>query len=502
MGCRWRTLTAPVLLTALVVGGCANRVMDDEAASRSAGDEFTSAGEAPPIELDPQPETPAVPGPDPAVGGDSAGGTGAAGPAEVSRPAAPRAAASATPRVPSGPQASSGGQSAPGANPAAEAPAGPAPTGPAGTPEKERRTLVVGSVDTRSGPVNACHGGWEGISSFIGEANARGGVNGYRFKLIGYDDGLDPNRNAAAVKQLIERDKVDVMVGMCSDLTIYGGAPLAEKAGLPVIGFAGASLVPYQIANFFPTSAPQQPGYPKFMVEFSKRSLACQRVGLLYVNVPEGQGGARYIRQYSRQAGMEVVSDSAFSLTEPDFTSFVVKLKQAGAQCVAMIGVADHLIRFMKAAEQQRFEGQVVGPLPVYDPAIPRAVGDYVKDRLYAVVNHSALETSDPGAVSAYLGALKKYYPSLVSNTYSIDGWMAGEAFAEGLRRLEAQPFSSEAMLAALRTFKDWQGSFNPPVTYGPGPNTLPARCDAILRVNPDATFTPVGERFLCTDQF
>jgi ABC-type branched-subunit amino acid transport system substrate-binding protein len=199
---------------------------------------------------------------------------------------------------------------------------------------------------------------------------------------------------------------------------------------------------------------------------------------------------------------MEIVYESAFSPAEPDFTAYVVKLKQAGAEIVILPGAADAIIRFLKAAEQQRYEGRLIAPLTAYDPLIGPAVGNYTEGHLYTVVNHAPLELSEPAAVARFRNTVKKYFPNLTINTYTFDGWSLGEMFEEALRRLGDTEPTRESLAGALTTFKDWQGSFTPPLTMGPGPHTFPTGCASILAGKPDGSFVPESARFVCTDSY
>jgi ABC-type branched-subunit amino acid transport system substrate-binding protein len=300
------------------------------------------------------------------------------------------------------------------------------------------------------------------------------------------------------MKQLVERDNVATVLE-CTDLTAPAGAEPVAKHKVPVIGGFGANAIFYEDPNWFPSGAFQQTMYPYHAMAYGKNAFKYTKVGLVYINVPQGQGGARYTRQYAPRLGLDIVYDSAFSPVEPDFTAYIVKLKQAGAQMVIFPGAQDHVIRFLKAAEQQGYEGKLIAPLTAYDPTIGPAVGSYTDGHLYTVINHAPLELSEPGAVARYRNALKKFFPGVVPNTYSLDGWIYGEILEEAIKRLEGRDATRDSLATSLRTFKDWQGSFNPPLTFVDGPQkALVNGCDSILAAKPDGSYVPDSPRFVC----
>jgi branched-chain amino acid transport system substrate-binding protein len=524
-----RRLWAPAVLSCLVLvtAACGNRSLEDlEGASgvapvaagvpQAAGTALASDGQT----GVPQQGIATTPAVDTATGatGVAAGSTGAAaGPtgtatASAGQSGSPvaRAAASGGAASAQAPAAGASGtgtrSSGPGeARPAAAGgPAAPDPATPGGgaapVPEASgaAKTLLVGGLFHRTGPIPVCNRAFEGVTSYLSDLNERGRVGGHKFKLVAYDDGADATRNATLMKQLIERDGVAVVLE-CTDLTAPAGAEPVAKHKVPVIGGFGANAIFYEDPNWFPSGAFQQTMYPYHAMAYGKSAFKYTKVGLVYINVPQGQGGARYTRQYAPRLGMDVVYDSAFSPVEPDFTAYVVKLKQAGAQMVVFPGAQDHVIRFLKAAEQQGYEGKLIAPLTAYDPTIGPAVGGYTDGHLYTVVNHAPLELSDAAAVARYRNALKKYFPGVVPNTYSLDGWIYGEILEEAIKRLDGKDATRESLIASLRTFKDWQGSFNPPLTFVDGPQkALVNGCDSILAAKPDGSYVPDSPRFVC----
>ena len=512
---------AALVCLALVTAACGNRSLEDlqSAAGVPAGGYAAGvpAGEA--AEGGETLPSPAAAAADPAAAGGSslpAAGSGAGslpstGAGSVAAPSGGASRGSAASPTASGaatgtPAAQAAGGAAPaaggGSAPAPGVPGAPAPANPAeGAAGGGGKIIAIGGLYHRTGPIPLCNTAFEGVSSYISDLNERGGVNGYKFKLVAYDDGTDATRNAAMMKQLIERDNVTTIL-QCADLVAPAGKDVVAKHGIPVIGAFGASEIFYEDENWFPTSGFQQALYPFHALQYSKQKFDATKVGLVYINVPQGQGGARYTRKYAPRLGMEIVYESAFSPAEPDFTAYVVKLKQAGAEIVIFPGAADAVIRFLKAAEQQGYEGKLVAPLTAYDPIIGPAVGKYTEGHLYTVINHAPLELSEPAAVARYRNTVKKYFPNLTPNTYTIDGWSLGEMFEEGMKRLAGKAPTRESLKAALETFKDWQGSFTPPLTLGAGPHTFPSGCASVLAGKPDGSFVPESARFVCTDSY
>lgn len=369
------------------------------------------------------------------------------------------------------------------------------------------RELTVGGVYHLTGfPLGSdvLAGCQTGLAAWMAQANAAGGVNGYTFRNIVYDDGNNTERAVALVDRLLDDDKVDLLAGHCSDFTMEATVKQTVEANVPVVGpVVGGSLIWYQNANYFPVYGDQQDLYARYAVDGMVQN-GVEKAGILYVNVPSGAGGASSARRYMRQAGIEIVYDVGHALTESDFTAYVAGLKSNGATAVWFIATPDFLDKFAQAAKQQNWTGLVYAPWPGYFPGI-RSVGDFINDRYFVTMPHLGLDTprSQEG-LDTFLAAMQEYAPDQSLNATAIQGWITGEVIGEALRRLGDEPFTRDAFMAALRSFQGWEGTFNAPLTYVNGPNPRPTPCQQMLVADTSAptSFRVVGEPLLCTTVF
>jgi len=368
------------------------------------------------------------------------------------------------------------------------------------------RELTIGGVYHMTGfPLGSdVLGGCQaGLAAWVAAMNAAGGVNGYTFRNITYDDGNNADRSVAFTNRLLNDDEVDFFAGHCSDFQFNATAPILTENNVPVVGpIVGGDLNWYQRPNFFPVYGDQQDLYARFAVDGMVEA-GVQRAGILYVNVPSGAGGANSARRYMRQAGIEIVYDSGHALTESDFTAYIAGLKSNGAESVWFIATPDFLDKFVQAARQQDWTGTVYAPWPGYYIELKRA-GDFVNDRVFVTMPHLGLDTArSPEGLDQFLAAMERYAPRQSLNATAIQGWITGEVIAEALRRMGDTPFSREAFMEALRTFQGWEGTFNAPLTYVNGPNAQPTSCQQILVADTSApTSFRVADTMKCSTVF
>src|SRR6516165_9079873 len=84
----------------------------------------------------------------------------------------------------------------------------------------------------------------QGIEAAFNVANAKGGVYGRQLRLVAVDDGYEPTRTAATMKQLYETDQVFGLVGNVGTPTAVVALPYALDRKMLFFGaFTGAGLL-------------------------------------------------------------------------------------------------------------------------------------------------------------------------------------------------------------------------------------------------------------------
>ena len=100
-------------------------------------------------------------------------------------------------------------------------------------PGVTKDTILVGALAPLTGPNTtsgvACR---DGAQTYFDMINDAGGINGRKLKVIWEDDGCVPAKGVAAVRKLIERDKVFALFGGVCSNALVAALPLVEKANI------------------------------------------------------------------------------------------------------------------------------------------------------------------------------------------------------------------------------------------------------------------------------
>lgn len=154
------------------------------------------------------------------------------------------------------------------------------------------REILVGQFAAQTGPAAELGKRMQlGMLAHFNAVNAAGGVNGRSIKLISRDDGYEPEKAAAAVKALIEEDRVFALVGSVGTPTTLAAVPAINAAGIPLIGpFTGAQALrePFN-RNLFHVRASYYDETERIVQHLS--TLGIKKIAVFYQNDSYGKAG-------------------------------------------------------------------------------------------------------------------------------------------------------------------------------------------------------------------
>jgi branched-chain amino acid transport system substrate-binding protein len=229
---------------------------------------------------------------------------------------------------------------------------------PTGLPQE----IVIGAAIAKTGYMAPYDDAIVALEQLVREANARGGIDGHKLRVIQVDTRSDPQQAVVAVQKVIE-DGADVLFFTGEALTAAAGSPLAEEDdklnfsilqepgfGPPTSGHLSFSSNPSLLGE---VSAAASFLYGKgFRKPFLFRDTA-----IIY-----GKAACSGFQQTWEELGGTIADSVDFGNTDPSISSQISKLKSSDADSVIMCsyppgGAA--AIKQIRAAGVQ---------LPIYGP--------------------------------------------------------------------------------------------------------------------------------------
>ncbi len=160
----------------------------------------------------------------------------------------------------------------------------------------------------------------------IEDINAKGGILGHKLALIHYDDQTNAKNAITYVKRLINQDKVDLIIGGSTTGNTMAVIKLIQKAGMPFISLAGASVIIDPVKKWvFKTPHTDKVAVSKIFQDMKARGLA--KVGLL-----SGSGGfdkscRKNAHALAARFGLSIVADEVHGKGDTDMTPQLTKIK-------------------------------------------------------------------------------------------------------------------------------------------------------------------------------
>ena len=175
------------------------------------------------------------------------------------------------------------------------------------------------------------------LQMYIDEINAKGGVIGRQIELVHYDDGGNPKKSVGFAKRLIQKDKVDVIVGGSTSGSTLAVMPLVDQAQIPFISLAGSVKIinPVQYWTF---KMPHTDSMAAAKIYGDMQRRGISRVALISGSGGFGKSGRAQSLQLARQYGIEIVADESYGAKDTDMTAQLTKIRDTNAQAILNFG--------------------------------------------------------------------------------------------------------------------------------------------------------------------
>jgi len=316
-----------------------------------------------------------------------------------------------------------------------------------------------------------------GITAAFNRVNDAGGVNGRMLRLIAADDGYDPARTLAAVKQLYEKDQVFAFVGNYGTATGAAAMPyLVEHRVLffaPFSGGMGFRKNPPDryIFNYRASYDEEMEATVRYLL--SVRHVQPKQIAVFAQDDAYGDAGYAGVAKSFRSLGL---SDAAIlrvnykrNTVDVDQAVNALRTQKVPVKAVIMVATYRAAARFIEKTHDALpgliytntslvGSTQLANELMLLGPRL--ASGVIVTQVLPAVGENSS-------AVLEYKDALTKYFPNEAAADYiSFEGFATAQVLIEGLKRAGPQ-LDTEKLISTLEGMRNFDLGVGAPLNLG-----------------------------------
>jgi branched-chain amino acid transport system substrate-binding protein len=198
------------------------------------------------------------------------------------------------------------------------------------------------------------------------DINKKGGLLGRPVQLICVDDQTNPGLVPGIYQKLLAEDKTDLIMGGYGDNSIKPAMPLVIEHKRFFVGLMGLAVnQEFNYENYF-AMIPTGPNPGTALTEgfFSvaaKQNPKPETVAILSADAPFSKSPVQGAKENCAKNGMRVVFEEKYPLTTSDFSPFIRKVQQTGADILFMCSYVTDSVGLIRDINKECLEVRQVG---------------------------------------------------------------------------------------------------------------------------------------------
>ncbi len=311
--------------------------------------------------------------------------------------------------------------------------------------------VPLGIALAQTGPV-ALLGQEEVTGAQVAETffNDRGGINGRPIKLMFQDTGGDEAGAINAFQTLINQDNVVGIVGPTLSQQAFSADPIADRAGVPVLGPSNTAKGIPQIGQYVArVSAPVAVVAPNAVDAALEQNPNIKKVAVLYAQddaFSKSETGT--FQQTVKDKGLDLVTVQTFSTKDTDFTTQATAVLNAKPDLAIVSGLAADGGNLVKQLRDLGYKGLIIGGNGLNTTKVFAVCKAQCDGIIIAQAYSPEANTDINNAFKEAMKAKQQTAPS----QFNAQAFTGVQVFVEALRALDKKTPLSGMQLSELRT--------------------------------------------------
>jgi len=338
--------------------------------------------------------------------------------------------------------------------------------------------ITLGMCAPFTGPARELGRGMRtGVELALAAANEAGGVHGRKLKLLAVDDGYEPERTRACMKELVEVKKVFAIAGNVGTPTAVVAMPYALEQKVLFYGaFTGAALLREDpparyVFNYRCSYAEETAAVVRYLVEV--RRLRPAQIAVFAQEDAYGDTGfagvAHQVRRYGADSSRILRVGYKRNTADVAEAAREILRNQSRAQAIIMVptykAAAKFIERVVNSGLKPIFTSvSFVGSTAFADEL--RALGPRYAEGVI-VTQTVPLPTSQATSIIRYRELLKRHAAGETPDFVSLEGYVAGTILVEAIRRT-GRALDTERLVDAFETIRGLDLGLGTLISFGP----------------------------------
>jgi branched-chain amino acid transport system substrate-binding protein len=312
----------------------------------------------------------------------------------------------------------------------------------------QSESIRLGLMTVKTGPLAS--GGIDmerALTQFLRERNNT--LAARKIDLLVGDSAGVPAQARTKLQELVERDKIQVMIGPLATAEALAADDYIRQQQLPTLSVAAAEDMTQRNPNPWfvrGTSTSSQCSQP--LADYCYKTLKYKRMATIADDIAYGHEMCAGFQRVFEDAGGKIVQKMFPPLTVPDYATYLAQLK-TNIDGIFLGFAGSNGFRWYKQFNEYGLKGKinVVGGMTAFDEAVLRNMGDEVLGTITACWYSAELDNPINKKFAAAFRSEWKYDPGFYAAATYVEGAVLQTALEAVKGRIEDKP----AFLKALR---------------------------------------------------
>src|SRR5215472_1078066 len=311
--------------------------------------------------------------------------------------------------------------------------------------------IRIGLMTVKTGPLAS--GGIDmerALTQFLKEHNNT--LAGRKVELFVGDSAGVPAQSRTKLQELVERDKIQVLIGPLATAEALASDDYIRQQQLPTLSVAAAEDMTQRNPNPWfvrGTSTSSQCAQP--LADYCYQTLKYKRMGTIADDIAYGHEMCAGFQRVFEEEGGKIVQKAFPPLTVPDYATYLAQLK-TNNDGIFLGFAGSNGFRWYKQFNEYGLKGKVnvVGGMTAFDEAVLRNMGDEALGIITACWYSADLDNPLNRKFAASFRNEWKYDPGF----YAAATYVEGAVLEAALKAVNGKIEDKHAFMKALRAIK------------------------------------------------
>ena len=279
-------------------------------------------------------------------------------------------------------------------------------------------------------------------------------VLGRKIELIIVDNKSDKVESANAVTRLIERDKVNAIIGTYGSSLAMAGGEVAEAAGIPVMGTSCTNPLVTEGKKFYFRACFIDPFQGAGAATYAIKNLGFKKAAILTdIANDYSVGLSAFFKQAFQKLGGEIVSEMRYQSGDQDFTAQLTEIISKGPDIVFLPAYFAEGAIVLKQARELGAKFSFMGGDAMDNPEIVTLGAEAVEGFMHTTFAYDPSMKDMNAVAQRFTDSWNKEHPDKAPNVNAALGYDSYILIIDAIKRAgSAEP---EKIRDALEQTKD-----------------------------------------------